>query len=1141
MLWAVFLLHAFRTHTLGDQKKNTMKSFARAVILLLLFALPLLGHTQSLTSGDLAGAVLDASGAAIPSAALQLKNTDSGESFHSATNSTGSYRFALLKPGHYELTVTASGFGTQIAKTIVQVSQQTTLNVKLSVASSSTAVEVNAEAESLLQVDHADISTAFDEQQVQYVPNPGNDLTYIAQVSPGALMNTEQGVGNFEVFGLPGSSNVFTIDGGFEDTYGVNVNYSAASNLLLGNNDVAEVTVVGPAYQGQYGGSSGAFVTELTKSGSSKFHGNAIYWWNGRILNANDYFNKQSSPITDRPFDNANQWAASIGGPVPHFHDKLHFFFDHEGLRIVIPTSNYAYIPSPAFQQAVLSNIASVSPSQTSFYKNLFAIYNNAPGAANATTIAGSSDTTGCNNQALTIAGTAFGDNGAACALQFRSQVGNQTSETLYVGRVDYELGANDHLFAHFKIDKGLQASYTDPLNSLFNISSKQPEYEGQLNESHIFTPALTNQFVFATMYYRGNSSNPNLSASTALFPYTLSFASSIFSTLGGENYDYPSGRNVTQYQFIDDLSWTRGRHTVKAGFNFRRGNMTDYAPGSGTIGNSSDETLSDFVGGTNDIWTQSFPQRNTQPVSLWNLGVYAQDEWAVRNNLKVTLSLRSDTESNPVCHTNCFARFASDFLNLNHSSSTAYNQLILSSQHQAFHSLDPLVFQPRLGVAWSVFGTNSRTIARAGFGEFTDILPAGLSDKAQQNLPVDTQFTVTSNASAHYTLDSTLSTSAASAATASSKAFQSGFSTGENYTQISQAVTNAGGVFSSPTFVNTAADFHNPRIFEWNVAVQQQLNATTVASINYVGNHGYRELLDDKGLNAYGFANLPTTQTDPNFSTVSEFRSQNRSNYSGLIVQLQHRSKYATLQFNYAWSHAFDLISNGGLYSFNYGTASALTNPQNPFNLNANYSNADYDVRHNFTTSYVLTMPYLGGPRALADGWRLAGTIFGRSGMPLSVIDGSLSSTLAAQNYSGSILAAQTNAHPQGLASCARSAATLTGSPCLNSSDFAAVDATSAFNLQKRNQFRGPIYTDFDLSLYKAIPLHVAGAKLTAAIQAFNLLNHTPFDSPVNDISNGQFGHITANVVTPTSILGSSLGGDSAPRQLQLTARFEF
>jgi hypothetical protein len=1118
-----------------------MKYFAvRFGLFLLLITAAVSAWSQSLISGDLAGSVFDGSGAVVPNASLILKNTDSGETFNSTSNSAGAYRFALLKPGHYELTVTAPGFKTQVQKTIVQVGQQTTLNINLAVANSNTTVQVNAQAESLLQTNHADISTAFDEQQVQYVPNPGNDLTYVAQVAPGALMNTEQGTGNFNVFGLPGSSNVFTVDGGFEDTYGINVNYSAASNLLLGNNDIAEVTVVSPAYQGQYGSSSGAFVTELTKSGGSTYHGNAVYWWNGRVLNANNYFNKQSAPITPRPFDNANQWAVSVGGPVPHTSDKLHFFFDNEGIRLILPTSSFVYIPSPAFQQAVLDNIAQVSPSQLGFYQKLFSVYNHAKGASQAGTVSGS-DPSGCNNQTHVIQGKQFGAGAAPCALQFRSVAGNSTSETIYVGRMDYDAGANDHLFAHFKIDKGLQASYTDPLNPLFNVTSKQPEYEGQLNESHIFTPNLVNQFIFATMYYRGNSSNPNLAASTALFPYTLSFASGTFATLGGQNNQYPAGRNVTQYQFIDDLSWSKEKHTFKAGVNFRRANMTNFSPGAGTIGYNSSETLNSFINGVNDVWTQSFPLRRTQPVSLWALGLYAQDEWAVLPNVKITLSLRSDTESNPVCHTNCYARFASDFLALNHDSGTPYNQVIQSGLSHAFHSLDAFIFQPRLGVAWSVFGPNSRTIVRAGVGEFTDILPAALSDAAIRNLPIASRFTVVSNASKQYTLDPSLSSSAATAAADSSQAFHSGFAQGQNYRQISQAVESAGGTFSAPGFTNTVADFHNPRVIEWNLALQQQLASNLVLTVNYVGNHGYREPINNGGLNAYGFGSLPASPLDPNFGTVSEVDTQGYSNFNGLITQLQHRSRYATLQFNYTYSHSLDLISNGGLSGYNYGTASGLLNPQNPFNLNANYGNADYDVRHNFTTSYILNVPYYRGPKVIAEGWRLAGTIFGRSGVPLSVVDGDVSATLNGQNYSGSVFAAQTNPHPEGLSSCDRSAARLGGAPCLKTVDFAAAGETANFNQQRRNQFRGPIYTNFDLSLYKATKLPGEKANLTLGVQAFNLLNHAPFDSPVNDVSSGQFGRIVSNVSTPTSILGAFLGGDSSPRQLQLTARFEF
>ncbi len=143
------------------------------------------------------------------------------------------------------------------------------------------------------------------------------------------------------------------------------------------------------------------------------------------------------------------------------------------------------------------------------------------------------------------IKGVQFGSGAAPCALEFRAQARNSTGETIYVGRVDYDARATDHWFAHFKIDKGLQASYTDPLNPLFNTTSKQPEYDGQLNESHVFSPALTNQFVFATMYYRATFANPQLASAIALFPYTLSFASRTFTTLGGQNFIYPDAISV--------------------------------------------------------------------------------------------------------------------------------------------------------------------------------------------------------------------------------------------------------------------------------------------------------------------------------------------------------------------------------------------------------------------------------------------------------------------------------------------------------------------------------------------------------------------------------------------------------------------
>src|SRR5207249_4806635 len=198
-------------------------------------------------------------------------------------------------------------------------------------------------------------------EQVQLVPNPGNDLSYIVQSSPGAVMNTQAGYGNSATFGLPATSNLFTVNGMNENDPFLNLNNSGATNLLLGQNDVQEVSVVNNGYSTQYGGLAGANVNYVTKSGTNRFHGGVNYFWNGRVLNANSWFHKQSqlsqtpAQPNKQPFDNANQWSASLGGPIVK--DKTFFFVDYEGLRVLLPTSTAVNVPSPEFEAATLGNI----------------------------------------------------------------------------------------------------------------------------------------------------------------------------------------------------------------------------------------------------------------------------------------------------------------------------------------------------------------------------------------------------------------------------------------------------------------------------------------------------------------------------------------------------------------------------------------------------------------------------------------------------------------------------------------------------------------------------------------------------------------------------------------------------------------
>ena len=446
---------------------------------------------QSVTSGDIVGLVTDPSGAVLANASVTLKSQENGSMQAQSTNSRGAYRFSLLPPGRYTVSVTVAGFHKADATAVVTIGQAATVNIALALGEATSTVEVTSDAP-LLQTDNADISTSFSEIQISQTPNPGNDLSYIAQTAPGVVQNTQGGNGNFSAYGLPATSNLFTLNGQNENDPFLNLNNSGATNLLLGNNDVREATVVTNGYSGQYGTLAGANVNYVTKSGSNNFHGNALYWWNGRALNANSFFNNQNG--APRPFDNANQWAASFGGPIKK--DKTFFFVDTEGLRFVLPTSTNVRIPSPQFQAATVANLANASPGSVPFYNSLFSLYNNAPGGGRATPLA---NNLGCNG--FTDANSGLGIT-QPCALAFTSTVGQLSTEYLITARIDQNIGNNDRMFGHFRTDHGSQATLTDAISPLFNLGSTQPQYEGQLEETHTLGANAVNQFIASGQWY---------------------------------------------------------------------------------------------------------------------------------------------------------------------------------------------------------------------------------------------------------------------------------------------------------------------------------------------------------------------------------------------------------------------------------------------------------------------------------------------------------------------------------------------------------------------------------------------------------------------------------------------------------------
>lgn len=921
------------------------------------------------------------------------------------------------------------------------------------------------------------------------------------------------------MYGLPASANMFQLNGMDVSTMYLNFNMSGSTNLTLGLNEVKTVSVVTNAYSGQNGRLAGAQIDYVSKSGSNQWHGNAIYNWNGRVMNANSFFNNKFG--VPRPFDNVNQWAASLGGPV--IKNRTFFFVNQEGIRVVLPTSSSVNIPSPQFERATLANLQSVSPQSVPFYQKVFSIYNGAPGASSARNLLPKG---GCGS--FTALGT-----GVPCALQFQAAPNNLTAEWLMSWRIDQIVSKSDRFFIRAETEHGTQATSTSPFGVLFNTESVQPEWQGQFSETHIFGASSVNEFKAAFRYIHAQFGPADVAATLKAIPFQLSLVGNSFTSVGYNSAQLP-GRGDNLYQFGDNFSYIHGAHTLRFGLDFRRDLISDLALAANTAGHAV-TTLGGFYDGqVNRSFSRAFASTYDVPLALYNLGWYAEDDWRVNNDLNLTLVARFEHNSNPICVRSCFGRLTAPFQSLNHDPSIPYNQALNPNAEQAFFQSSAVSFVPRIGVAWTPFGSHT-TVVRGGFGLFAQGLPGLLANDFAKNSPEYNSFVVTG------ALSPDVAGNAYASAAADNSAFTSGFASGATLAQLQTAVPG----FRPPN-IYTAAPFIRDAIYrEWNLEVQHSFGQSILVSADYVGNFGYNEALQNHGVNAYcppsacpgGYGDLPTAAPDPRFGTVTELITTAKSNYNGVSLNFQKRFSHGFLvTTSYTYGHALDDISNGGFSPFDRGANSSIMVAQDPLHPLANYGNADYDVRHTFSATYLWTIPAPFHQAFLTEvlgGWTVSGTFTAHSGFPYTVIDGGQASALNRFNNSGGVIFANFLGGPQ--PSCG------VDTSCLNPNQFTA--ATSGFGRQERNQFRGPSYFDTDLSILKEVPLRRISeqARFTFGAQLFNLLNHPNFDQPIGNISNSQFGSILSTVSVPASILGKGLGGDASPRLVQLTAKFNF
>ncbi|MFZ0230172.1 MAG: hypothetical protein WAL41_25240, partial [Mycobacterium sp.] len=610
-------------------------------------------------------------------------------------------------------------------------------------------------------------------------------------------------------------------------------------------------------------------------------------------------------------------------------------------------------------------------------------------------------------------------------------------------------------------------------------------------------------------------------------------------------------------------------KHNLKFGVNFRRYDISNYDV-------SVEATplvlsgLNDFYNGNASEYIQTNSLAQSVPENTGGIGFYVQDEWAVASNFKLTGSLRLEHNFNPTCNINCFTEPNNYFSAISAQgggpSSTAfagngsvpYNQALNIGINRAFPSVDPINYSPRISFTWSPT-SDRKTVLSGGFGIFYDAFPAFITD-GFVNAPFSVGVSLFGPDFGGGPQAFADPSGSAAAVQATANVLRNGSGSIPNLKgglTLSQLLSVGGAPFNVTSF---PGKLKTPQYQEWNFQIQRELDSKSRITLAYVGNHGIHEPFPNTTGNAYtgygtGFsiADYPSqplslavdglSPVDQRFGTVTQWNSGANSNYNGLTASFTRRMTYGfVVNANFNWAHSLDEISNGGLLAY---SVSSLQGQINPTNLAANnYGNADYDIRKSFNANYVWTEPYHFGNKimnGILGGWMGTQNFIVRSGLPYTVIDGTVATDDGGLTVPAQVLG-------PGQQSCVNA-----NSACFNSAAFTTSNATGIFPNQTRNQYRGPNFFDSDFSLMKGFQA-TERIKVNIGMTVYNVFNHPSFQNPSSawtgstcdlpatpGLGQPACGDIHGVAAPPTGPYGSFAQGLPAARMGQFVAKINF
>jgi hypothetical protein len=1058
--------------------------------------------------GTVVGTVLDASGAGVPNATVQLQNMDTGVKTSTKTDSAGSYRFNNILVGRYIVTASASGFTTTSLKDLaVELNKATTANIKVDVGSVSTAIDV-MEAATTIDTTTAQVANNFETRMAAEIPSAANPNGGVLNLSLlGAGITSAGGFGTASgpsVGGQRPRNNNFMIDGVDNNRKDV-----TGPVLAIPNDAVAEFTVLQNQFSAEFGHSSGGQFNTVLRGGTNELHGIVYDYFQNRNLNAVDQANARQGILTNPRFDQ-NRLGAAIGGPIRK--NKLFYYglYEYNPLgQASVPAGGATYAPT-AEGYSILSSMSGLSATNLGVLKQYL------PAAAT------QSKTTTVNGVAIPLG-----------ILPISAP--NYTNTYSWLVSIDYNISDKDQL----------RGRYVDNKISSINIAANLPvfffprpttSHLGSISEFHNFRPNLTNEIRLAFNRYNDNIQVPNFKyPGLDVFPNIQ--INDDLNVQIGPNPNGPQATIQTTYQINDNVSWSKGRHDFKFGFDGR-----SLIAASTFIqrvrGDYEYTVLERFL---QDKVPNFIAERNVggKPYSGNNIALYgyANDNWKVTRNFSLNLGVRYEFTSVP----KSMKEFA-----LNSIADVPGVLTFVEPQPQKKN------FAPRIGFAYSP-GNSGTTSIRAGFGMAYDQVFDNVGTNARP--PQATS-----------TIDSPVTENT-------------------GYLANGGILPTAQAAALTPAQARAATSSYLPGLIKpgysinWNFGIQHVFAKDYTVDVRYVGTRGVH-LLYQVQINRAAVVTpthfLPTYLAPPSQATldslpltltqitterntpgigntlaqygftsnITAYEPLGNSKYHGLAVEVTKRyTAHNLFKASYTWSHLMD-DSTAEVNS----TTLSPRRPQDFNNIRGEWASSLLDRRQRLSFTWLYEAPWFQRDnswfkRNLLGNYQIAGTYAVESpeyGTPQSGVDSNQNGDAAADR-----VIINTNGTP-GTSSdvtALKNSAGATVAYLANNPNAQFIRAqVGALANSGRNILATRGINNWDMSVSKSLAFHER-MKLQLRADLFNGFNHPQYTpGKINTV-----GFVNRSGVTNYLTPGNPVFGQfdqvysSNPRTVQVAARLTF